>query len=289
LLARLAALAGLAVGLLAPPTAAADEVGTPMTSGLPWRSGASAESSFGAWRGRALDVRVVYAQHDTWDQMHGQLGGGFFRQNCQQTPLCVVSVAMFPRRERGQFRRCAAGAFDAEHRQIAQKIATTRRGAIVRIGWEANSAADHPWRIGSPSNIAAYKECFRRLARVHKGYGLRVEWTVAKGGTVDAYSTYPGSDVVDYWGLHYYDSGTPTQEIGAWLAKAKSHGKRLNVPEWGVWRNGDNAAYIQRMHAFFRANAAHIGYENYYNKNKEHELHPATRFAKARSAYAKLW
>ena len=81
----------------------------------------------------------------------------------------------------------------------------------------------------------------------------------------------------------------PAQEIGAWLAKARAHGKRLNVPEWGVWKNGDNAAYIQRMHAFFRANAAHIGYENYYNKAKAHELHPGTRFSKARSAYAKLW
>src|SRR4051794_35657663 len=104
----LLALPGLALGLLAPAlatTAAAadDGVGTPILSGLPWRSGASAEDGFGAWRGRPLDARVVFLRHDTWDQMLRQLRGGYFRANCAQTPLCVVSVAMFPRNLAGAF------------------------------------------------------------------------------------------------------------------------------------------------------------------------------------------
>lgn len=284
------AAAGLALGLSAPPAANAMEVGTPITSGLSWRSGAAADESFGRWRGRDLDVRVVYVQHDSFSRMYAQLRNAFFKNNCQQTPLCVVSTAMLTRDKWGQFRQCAAGAFDSNHREVANLIASARRGAIIRLGWEANSRGDHPWKIGTESNIAPYKECYRRLARIYRGAGLRTEWSVAKGGAVDAYSTYPGNDVVDFWGLHYYDSGKePKQEIGAWLAKAREHGKKLNVPEWGIWKHGDNAAYIERMNTFFRANAAHIGYESYFNKNSEHELYPSTKWSKARAAYARLW
>jgi hypothetical protein len=96
--------------------------------------------------------------------------------------------------------------------------------------------------------------------------------------------------VVDFWGLHYYDSGkNPKQQSDAWLAKAKAHGKKLNFPEWGVWQNGDNAAYIKAMFDFFKANAGSIGYENYFNKASAHALHPSSKFPKARSLYAQLW
>lgn len=297
LVARLAVaaltVAGVALGLSSPPAANAMEVGTPITSGLSWRSGASDEDDFGRWRGRAMDVRVVFVQHDNWGQMLNQLRNPFFKGNCQQTPLCVVSVAMFPRDKAGQFRQCAAGAFDASHREIANLITAARQGAIIRLGWEGNSNGSHPWRIGTQSNVGPYKDCYRQLARIYRGAGLRMEWTVAKNGIVDAYSTYPGDDVVDFWGLHYYDSGkvgkTPTQEIGEWLSKARDHGKKMNVSEWGVWTRGDNADYIRDMNAFFRANAAYIGYENYYNKNSSHQLHPSTKFPDARKAYADLW
>ena len=287
---RFLALASLTLGLLSPALATATEVGTTIVSGLTWHSGASAPDSFGTWRGRPLDVRVVFLNHDTWDQMLTQLRGAFFRQNCGQTPLCVVSLAMFPRNLPGQFQQCAGGSFDVTHKQIATLIAATRPTAIVRIGWEANSSGNHPWRIGTQANIDPYINCFRDLAPIYQAAGLRTEWTVAKGGTVDAYSTYPGDDVVDFWGLHYYDSGSnPKQEIGAWLALAKSHGKILNVPEWGIWMNGDDVAYIQNMFQFFSANASSIGYENYYNRNSAHELYPSTRFSAAANAYSQLW
>ena len=45
----------------------------------------------------------------------------------------------------------------------------------------------------------------------------------------------------------------------------------------------------ERMETFFKANAADVGYENYYNRPLAHQLHPSTRFPKARSAYASLW
>jgi hypothetical protein len=245
--------------------AAAQQVGTQMVSGLPWRSGASADPPFGTWRGRPLDVRVVGVQHDTWAQMLKQLSGGFFWKNCSQTPLCVVSLAMFPRSNAGQHQQCKGGSFDENHRQIADRIAAVRSNAIVRLGWEANSSGSHPWRIRSVSDIEPYRGCFQRLARIHKARGLRIEWTDAKNGPIDELASYPGDDVVDFWGVHYYDSGpkkstqaTWDSYVGRtgyglnwWLAQAKQRGKKLAVPEWGVWKNGepnpDNPVYIADM------------------------------------------
>ena len=109
-------LAALALGLLswasASSPAAAAEVDTPNVSGLPWRSGVSSNgnsSGFAAWRDRPLDAKVLFAPHATWDQMTRQLRGGYFRKNCSETPLCVVSLAMFPKSANGQFGPCAGG------------------------------------------------------------------------------------------------------------------------------------------------------------------------------------
>src|SRR4051794_41848850 len=66
----------------------------------------------------------------------------------------------------------------------------------------------------------------------------------------------PGDDVVDLWGVHYYDSGPQkgTQAlwdqyyglsdnggpwgIGAWLAAAQAPGKELGGGGGGLWRQG---------------------------------------------------
>jgi hypothetical protein len=39
----------------------------------------------------------------------------------------------------------------------------------------------------------------------------------------------------------------------------------------------------------FRANAAHLAYENYYNRPAAHRLHPTTRYPEAARAYRELW
>ena len=99
---------------------------------------------------------------------------------------------------------------------------------------------------------------------------------------------YPGDDVVDLWGVHYYDTGPKksTQAIwdqyvnatndgnpwgiGAWLRAAQAHGKRLGVAEWAIWdqgegRKADDPVYMDNMARFFRANAGSIAYETYFN------------------------
>ena len=294
----LAALAGLALGLLAavPPPAAAADVATPKLSGLPWRSGVSINpwegegGAFAAWRGRPLDVRVAFVGKDTWDQIASQLRGARFRGECRETPLCVVSLAPFPRSASGQFRQCAGGAFDAKHRELAKLIADTRRGAVVRIAWEANSHAGHPWRIGTASNIAPYKACFRRLAKIHRAAGLLVEWTNSKDLAFPLMDAYPGDDVVDLWGLHEYDSDQQNYPPFAdYVAEAARHGKKVAVSEWGLRRKGDNPAFVRRIFEQFRAKAGNLAYEAYFNRSSEHMLYPTTQYPRSARVYRELW
>ena len=107
--------------------------------------------------------------------------------------------------------------------------------------------------------------------------------------TFSVLDAYPGDAYVDLIGAHYYDVGAQfttqrafdkflnstryggPQGLNRWLPVVTAHGKPLDVPEWGVWmRHGtaadaDSPVYIQGMYQFFKANAAKIAYENYYN------------------------
>ena len=45
---------------------------------------------------------------------------------------------------------------------------------------------------------------------------------------------------------------------GSWISFARSHGKKLSLPEWAVWNDahgGDNPLFIEKMHDTFKANA----------------------------------
>jgi hypothetical protein len=303
-----------------PPPRAAD-IRTPVLSGLPWRSGASVDDTggdFGRWRGRPIDVQVVFIGHDTWREMLERITEGVIvRRGSARAPLVSISLAMLPHEARKQHEACANGDFDDHFRAFGAGFVAQGAGdAVVRLGWEANIGSDsHPWGVDSMADVPAYKGCFRSAARALKSTapGIRIEWSVAKRGTVPALLTYPGDDVVDVWGFHYYDSGPRkiTQEIwdryvaagepndpwgiAAFLIEARKHGKKVSVPEWGVWQRADmpgdpdNPRYIENMYRFFRANAAHIAYENYYNRPAVHQLFPSERFPKARATYQDLW
>jgi hypothetical protein len=301
------------------PGGAADaaSIDTPLVSGLAWRSGADGDHDIGGWRGRPLDVRVIFVGHKSWDEMFQKSSSKYFKQSCNWTPFCVVSLAMFPDNVRYQFPACAAGAFDANYRRLAQNIAAARAsGVAIRIGWEANGPKGRPYHIRNAADIEPYKACFRRIATILRAASpaFLIDWSNAKKGSlpVNVMETYPGDDVVDIISVHYYDSGPRkmTQAIwddyanrtfrcgpwglNTWLAEAKKRGKTLGVPEWGVWRNGDagspdNAVYIANMYSFFSQNAADIAYECYHNMGGPHQLYPSAEFPKARAEYQRWW
>ena len=123
------------------------------------------------------------------------------------------------------------------------------------------------------------------------GPGLQVEWTSAKKTQNTAFTAldlYPGDDVVDVIGVHYYDSGPERNTQALWDEYYTSHsmagpgasapGSPLRgstasssaSPSGGCGTRArataaDDPVYIDNMYRLFRANAADIAYETYFN------------------------
>ena len=54
-------------------------------------------------------------------------------------------------------------------------------------------------------------------------------------------------------------------------------------------RTPDNPVYVQNMYAAFKANAAALEYESYFDTMATSRIWPTTRFPKAAAAYRALW
>ena len=296
-------LAGATALLLAAATttAALADVSTPILSGLGWRSG-SVVGGFpclAQLRGRTLDAVVTFVPPNQggFAGMASFTAGSFWRGNAKLAPLAVVSLPLLTTDTQGQFAQCAAGAFDSYWRQIGANIkAAGTQGTVVRLGWEANIGSDnHPWGVDTPDQIPSFVQCWRHAAVQLKSTapGVLLEWTSSKktsNTSINVLDMNPGDDVVDIWGVHYYDSGPEknTQTLwdkyytmtfnggpwglGSWLAAAQQHGKKLAVSEYAVWQQdaqtaaqADDPVYVDNMYRFFKANAASIAYESYFN------------------------
>jgi hypothetical protein len=319
------AVAGAVLASLAAASAA--DLDSPIVSGLPWRSGAScADATYAAWRGgRRLDANVAFFPAATWAAMEDQAATSSFRGKVGLSPQLVVSLPMMPKTAPKQHAACARGDFDDHFRKIGAALADAGAGrALVRLGWEYNrGSGSHPWGIDTAGEIPAYVACFRREAAALKSAapGLRIEWTNGRYTRMAVSPTraYPGDDVVDVVGIHYYDNPNyPRQStqaewdrqstmtyaggpmgIATWVPWAARRGKKLAVSEWAVWgvagftgsvdRKGDDPVYVQNMHAFLEAHAPAIAYENYFDCLDRHRLFPDTRFPKASAAYRQLW
>ncbi len=144
------------------------------------------------------------------------------------------------------------------------------------------------WAAYNPNTFV---KCWRRIfnAAESKAPRLRWDWTVNRGigdALSDATKAWPGKKYVDYVGVDSYD-GYPAvktkaawekqlngnQGLNYWAAFAKRKGKRLSVPEWGLypgyaWKGnggGDNANYMAKMFSFFRSKRGNMAYEAYFN------------------------
>jgi hypothetical protein len=296
-------------------------------SGLPWMSGASsAGAEFEAWRDRKLDVKTAFLTiRHGWEELTKT---GFIRPIVAAGYVPVIAVGMLPEAARGQLGECAAGAFDEHIAKIGRGLVRQGAGnAILRLGWEANRRWDFPW--GVVGDGSSYKGCFRRWVQVLRsvpGQAFTVDFNMGARGSLP-YSQdqiYPGAEYVDVIGTQRYDrcpsirtdadwelayskrqrNGNPIG-LGTWLAYARAKGKRFSVPEWGVSDhhpslqcpdNGfDNPFFIQKMHAFFRANAAVMAYEAYFNGGGRafpegvYKIHPVHHNPRAAARYRQLW
>lgn len=182
------------------------------------------------------------------------------------------------------------------------------RAPVVRLGHEMNLDG-YPWSIAgnkqmSPEKFKALFILAGNRIKAKKPDVIRCWNPGKKSNGTNAKELWPGDDAVDTVGIDYYDNGggdIPLIEkqkdwddsymtgsaddpngIGRWYAFAKSHGKPISFPEWGLTNKGirkgptDRPLYIQNMRAFFQnaADEKAMMFESYYHAGPTHQLFP---------------
>lgn len=291
-------------------------------SGLPWASGVfdGDPDGFARFRGAALDVINTFPNKKTWDDIKNT-GGSYQRMLTSTTKprheTVVISYPMFPFNHSPRtggvavWQAAARGEFDHYHAAAAMSLMRYKQKFIFRIAWEWNQPGFH-WACLDPALAPYYKDYFRRIVDIMRARlpTCLIDWCSSRKGKAKAgiQHFYPGGDWVDIIGHDRYDwfpmmttqadwdkeynstkLGGPVG-IGAWIDYARSEGKPMSVPEWGVvtgvaGAGGDNALFVENMIAFFRAHAADMAYETYFNRNNGHLLHNLQTNVKAGLAY----
>jgi hypothetical protein len=239
-------------------------------SALPWPSGAKDGGCLAALRGAPLDVEHWHVSAPTYPGLV-TAAQKWITASSRRTPAPVVllSFALLPAANKGQFAECARGDFDTYWQAIGTALSRidTGHSVIVEPGWEANlGSAPHPWGVDDIAQVPDYRACFQRASTALRlTYPVaKVAWTNSKiyrrNYTPD--DMMPDAKSFDYFGLMYYDNvynprplpklpitqatwdknvngtngtgGSPSG-IGSWLAYATAHGKPLGVSEWGLW------------------------------------------------------
>jgi hypothetical protein len=261
-------------------------------SGLPWLSGVHTSNeagpffAFGQWRGRPIDVAVVFPERNSgWGPL---VRPDYITSQFTDFPgKLILSQPTYPEGQ-GNNAACAGGAYDDQWKKFGTFLVQAKRAdSIVRIGWEFNGDFMY-WH--ADADPAAFAACYRKVAAAIRSTDPKVllDWTInahaspepASGNPFDA---YPGDQYVDYTSIDAYDHFPPSKTEADWNAQcddvnglchmidfAKQHGKKVGVGEWGVTscgggNGGDNSLYIKKMHDAFVAAGSTMGYEAYYH------------------------
>ena len=267
------------------------QVGVGLTPGvtLSGVAGASTQAAgdFGTMRGKPVQVVVNYASVQNWAAMDDLSKNGLLYRGTPTSVHRVFSLPLITTDLSSTLQDGADGKDDQYFRSFAQQLVQGgQQKATLRIGWEMTGDW-FPWNgQKDPATwVLAYRKAVDAMRSV-PGQQFTFDWNVQLG-FADPEPLYPGDDYVDIIGVDHYDvsfSGdyAPTdhekvwqhlldQSKGlTWLADfAKTHGKRMSFPEWGLsnrcdGHGGDDDPYfIQQLHDWI---AAHdVAYEAYYN------------------------
>jgi hypothetical protein len=195
---------------------------------------------------------------------------------------------------------CAAGQFDSYAQQLGTNlVAAGLENSVIRLGPEMNG----PWEadfIGSTTvEQNMWATCFANevtALRQATGEHFLIDWNPnACYENVPYANYYPGNAYVDIVGLDLYDgvcaapssSTTPitwtqlANEPGgltSFEAFAKTHGKSMSFPEWGLLQNpnGDDPTYVNGIGSTFVAQD--FAFETYFDAGDDSVLQvgPAT-------------
>ncbi|MDH6551171.1 hypothetical protein M2161_003896 [Streptomyces sp. SAI-133] len=225
------------------------------------------------WLGGAeLRVGHTYLPGDRWSNIEGRYGfldvWADWRTR-QADRLLVLNVPMMERNEenvsdsevRSLLRRAAAGEYDRHFRALAERLVELKvPDTVLVLGWEMNGTT-YTHRCGpDPEAWKAYWKRVVTTMRAVPGQKFRFDFAPSRGrDAVPWTQCYPGDDMVDIIGMDSYDqpSGLSFEQqvkepygLQAQVDFAKAHGKPISYPEWGLFRNGDNSAYMRGMLAW---------------------------------------
>ncbi|MGX1546805.1 glycoside hydrolase family 26 protein [Streptomyces adustus] len=230
-------------------------------------------AGFSNWLGGA-EVRVghTYLPGDMWSNIEGDVGflGAWADWRRQKSDrIFVLNVPMLEHNEAGvpdeQVRQLlrlgAAGQFDHHFRALAERLVALKvPDTVIVLGWEMNGTTYTHRCAPDPE---AWKQYWNRIVTTMRsvpGQRFRFDFTPSRGrDAVPWTQCYPGDATVDIVGMDAYDqpSGLSFDEqvkepygLQEQVDFARAHGKPVSYPEWGLFRNGDNAAYMRGMLAW---------------------------------------
>ncbi|MFD3535067.1 glycoside hydrolase family 26 protein [Streptomyces sp. NPDC058664] len=219
--------------------------------------------------GRELRVGHTYLPGDLWSNIEGP--PGFLDawadwRNEREDRLFVLNVPMLERNEarvsdqevRRQLRLGASGHYDHHFRALAERlVGLEAKDTVIVLGWEMNGTT---YTHRCAPDPAAWKEYWNRIVTAMRsvpGQEFRFDFNPSRGrDAVPWTECYPGDGVVDVIGMDSYDqpSGSSFDDhvnepygLRKQVEFAAEHGKQISYPEWGLFRNGDNAEYMRRM------------------------------------------
>ncbi|MEU6590719.1 glycosyl hydrolase [Streptomyces sp. NPDC046881] len=227
--------------------------------------------------GTELKVAHTYLPGEHWSDIEGSPGfldawADWRRRQADRT--LVLNVPMQERNEedvpdsevRWLLGQAAAGAFDHHFRALAERLVELKvPDTVIVLGWEMNGTTYTHRCAPDPQAWKTYWKRIVTTMRSVPGQRFRFDFTPSRGlDAVPWTECYPGDDVVDIIGMDSYDqpSGMSFDEqvkepfgLQQHVDFARSHGKPVSYPEWGLFRNGDNTEYMRGMLAWIDEHA----------------------------------
>ncbi|MFB6889822.1 glycoside hydrolase family 26 protein [Kitasatospora sp. NPDC056327] len=230
---------------------------------------------FSQWLGDAnLQVGHTYLAGNGWADIEGEpMVLATWSQWRQTDPsrMLVLGVPMLVPNEAnvpdGEVARLLAqgarGDFDRHFLRLARKlVAFGGADTVLTLGWEMNGVT---YTHRCKPDPAAWKTYWRRIVTVMRSVpGQHFRFDFAPNRGLDAIpwtKCYPGDDVVDIIGMDNYDQpagGTFDDYVREpyglqdQVEFAAKRGKPVSYPEWGLFHNGDNPEFVQRMVEWIR-------------------------------------
>ncbi|MFF9264508.1 glycoside hydrolase family 26 protein [Streptomyces longwoodensis] len=238
--------------------------------------GVARMAQLSTWLGGAeLRVGHTYLPGDRWSNIEGRPGfldvwAHWRREKADR--MLVLNVPMMERNEDGVsdadvrrlLRRGADGEFDQHFKALAERLVELDvPDTVLVLGWEMNGIT-YTHRCGPDPE--AWKTYWNRIVTAMRsvpGQQFKFDFAPSRGrDAVPWPQCYPGDDAVDIVGMDSYDqpSGLTFDQqvkepygLQEHVEFAEKHGKAISYPEWGLFRNGDNATYMRGMLAWMDA------------------------------------